>query len=56
MVLTRQLFHPSVPDGQAGIDRIARELRAQLENIRQGFSREAVDAEISNLGLYTEDD
>ena len=44
------------PDGQAGIDRFAREMRARLENMQLGFSREAMDVEISRLGLYTADD
>lgn len=54
--LLEQLETQAQADGRSGFDRITRELRDEVEAIRQSFGRTDIEAEIATLGLYGDDD
>jgi hypothetical protein len=42
--------------GEGGVDRITRDLRSSVEEMERALSREALEAEIADLGLYQDGD
>ena len=54
--LLRQFEGAAEPGGQSGLDRITRELRCEVDALRQSFDRAEIDAEVAKLGLYGDDD
>jgi len=54
--LLEQFESAAEPDGQSGLDRITRDLRGEVDDLRQSFDRAEIDAEITKLSLYADDD